>query len=151
MRNDQKIQEVKKKPKGVRFIALCLFLTTLPGIYKLLEMKFEAVISPVVTLQWGYNITAILCGVGLLLFHDAARKGTIFLLSIFCISVVLLSNLFLGPSLGSIVDWISRQVALSEQIIKTTIVVGVVASILFPVMAILYLTYPKIKYGFRSS
>ncbi len=148
-----KTQESKsfKRPRGVTVIAIWLLLSAVPGIYKSVQTGWEVLLSPVATLDWTYIMCAIICATGLLLTREWARKGTIWFFVIYFWWALIVVNRMGRPSFQYLVEAQSILFMVSAEVAKRIVIALIVTYILWPVIAVLYLTYPGVKIKFDPS
>jgi hypothetical protein len=139
---------LRKKPLGVRVIAAWLLLSTGPGVWWSLPLGRDIILSRVAVVVWAYNTVALLCALGLFFWREWARKGAVWLFSVYFIWAVVAVHLFLGPALWPLSLWLAGSLSLSQTAVEKGLFVLCVFYILWPVLAVFYLTYPGVKISF---
>ena len=139
-----------KNYRGIYTVGLWLLISTAPGFYWSYQMGENLVFSHLTPVIWAYNIVALLCGLGLFLRRDWARRGAVWLFSAMFVWALVAIYWFLGPSIKPLAFWLTDYVTLEQGMIQKILFALFIAYILWPVMVVFYLTYPGVKIRFRK-
>jgi hypothetical protein len=138
-------KEKQGTPRGARFIAYWLWFAAVHQIYYLILEPPVALASLDTILRLVFIVFAFLSGVGLILVKNWARKMTIsFFLGVFLWAIWNV-NVLRGPAFKYIIIEQSEFYGLSEAHTFLIIVVLLAGYILWPVMAVFYFTFPRVK------
>lgn len=144
-------QSQKGSPRGIYTVGLWLLISTAPGLYWSYQMGEKLIFSNLTPVIAAYTIVAFICGAGLFFKREWARKGAVWLLSMLFIWALVVIYWLLGPSIKPLAFWLTDYVALEQGVIQNILFTLFIAYILWPVMAIFYLTYPGVKMQFRKN
>lgn len=147
----KKKSKTSQRPRGVTVIAVWLLFSTIPGIIKSVQTGLSIILSPGATLDWAYILCAIICAIGLLLTKEGARQGTVGFFFFYCLGALLIVRQFSGSSFQNIVEMQSVTFMTPLKLTKGIIISLMVTHILWPIIVILYLTYPGVKNKFDPS
>ncbi|HPB68944.1 MAG TPA: hypothetical protein PLT76_08215 [Candidatus Omnitrophota bacterium] len=136
-------------PRGIYAIGLWLLISTAPGLYWSYQMREKLIFSQLTPVIWAYIIVAFICGLGLFFKREWARKGSVWLLSVLFIWALVVIYWLLGPSIKPLAFWLTGYVTLEQSTIQKILFTLFIAYVLWPVIAVFYLTYPGVKTQFR--
>jgi amino acid transporter len=136
--------------RGIYTIGLWLLISISPGLYWSYQMGEKLIFSHLTPVIWAYSIVAFISGLGLFFKREWARKGAVWLFSMLFIWALAVIYWFLGPSIKPLAFWLTGYVALEQSMIQKILFTLFIAYILWPVIAVFYLTYPGVKIQFRK-
>ena len=140
-----------KSSRGIYTIGLWLLISTAPGFYWFYQMGEDLIFSPLTPVVGAYTMVALLCGTGLFFKRNWARKGAVGLFCFLFVWALVAVYWFLGPSIKPLAFWIADYVTLAPNTVQQILFVLLISYILWPVMAVFYLTYPGVKMRFREN
>ena len=143
-------EERPKNSKGITIIAVWMILLMVPGIYRVMQFGFEAIVSHSVILEWAYYICSFICAVGLLKLKEWARRRTVYLFIIQFIGVLVAVTYLQGPAWNQIIEWQSQNYNISPESLKVISIALILVFMFWQIWVILYLTHPKIRSLFVS-
>ena len=137
--------EKKVRPRGLTVIALWLMLLMLGGIKNVLIVGKDIIVSPINIIEWAYYLCCIVSAIGLLRLKEWARRCAVGLLVVHFLAAIAGIYYLVGFSWQGIIVWQSSVYGLPPEQIKSIIAAMVVIYVVWQIIALFYLTNPKIK------
>ncbi len=141
---------IQQKSRGIKIIALWMFLLPLPGFYRDYQQGIEVLMSPLATLEWGFYLSGIVCAIGLLRLRPWARSLTVGLFALHFLWVLWAIYSLSGPSFNVIIANKSLEYHLSPGTFKAILGGLIPIYILWLFGVIFYLLHPQVKLRFTS-
>ena len=144
------LDEKKVRPRGLTVIAIWLMLLTIDGVYQATKAGTEVIISPLATIIAAYYGCCFICAIGLLRLRNWARQFAVGLLFIHCLFFAGVIFYLVGPSWVQVIDLIANTYKLSPEKVKSIFAALIGSYTFWQIIAIFYLTNPKIKHIFSE-
>lgn len=142
--------DFSRRPRGIRVIAWWLVFSILPGAGWSFQQGLDIVLSPTAAIIWAYNLVALICGLGLFFRKEWARNGAVWLFSAYFVWTLYTVKVLIGPFLQHFSLWLADFGYLSAATLQNVLFVLLMTHMIWPVVAIFYLTYPGVKIAFQE-
>jgi len=141
---------IRRRPRGATVLACWLFFSAFPPLYDVLQRGGDIVLTPLATIELAYAMVAVICTIGLLRIREWARKGLVWFFAVYFLWALFAVNILVGPYFDALVRYHAQSFFLSVDHVRKILLVLVFVYIVWPLVAIIYLTYPGVKLRFRE-
>ena len=135
----------KQQLLGIRVIAIWMILAIISNVYRDIQGGAEVILSTTVTVEWAFYGCALVCALGLLLRQGWARKATMIMFAFLVMWNFYIDYFLIGYAFQEIVQWKSMLYQVSPVLIKNILLTLILANVVWPLGAILFLTHPRVK------
>ena len=146
----EELDEKKGRPRGLTVIAIWLMLLIVDGVHQAMKAGVEVIISPLATVLGAYYLSCFICSIGLLRLRNWARHFAVGLLVLHFMAFAAVIFYLLGPSWAQFIEIISKTYKLPIETIKSIFAALIGTYTFWQIIAIFYLTNPKIKAMFSE-
>jgi hypothetical protein len=134
-----------RKSKIINLIALWLLATIIPGVYQDIKSGLSLILQPRTTIFWTYYVCSVIFAWGLFLRKEWARKGSLWLFGIYALWGFFGAYSLMGPSFNYVVEILGGMYPVDIVTMKCLLVALIIVNILWPIIVILFLTYPSVR------
>ncbi|MCK5215255.1 MAG: hypothetical protein KAR05_07880 [Candidatus Omnitrophica bacterium] len=137
-----------KSSHFIKYIALWMMLSALPGIIKFIQLQSMDLF---LIGEWTYDMFAVFSAIGLLLKKEWARNVSekVFLLYFFW-AIYVVYYLIGGAAFNYSIEWLSGLYHVPALLVKYVLILLIVVYLVWPIIVFFFLAHPRIKEYFRA-